>query len=54
VLKIADKGWLAAIKADVSLRKGLGFAFGHLTFKPTAMAQNRPYTSADEIIEMFG
>jgi len=54
VLKIADKGWFAAIKADVSLRRGLGFAFGHLTFKPTAMAQNRPYTSADEIIEMFG
>ena len=54
VLKIADKGWLAAIKADVSLRRGLGFAFGHLTFKPTAMAQNRPYTSVDEIIEMFG
>jgi alanine dehydrogenase len=54
VLKIADIGWLAAIKADVSLRRGLGFAFGHLTFKPTAMAQNRPYTSVDEIIEMFG
>ena len=53
VLKIADKGWLAAIKEDGSLRRGLGFAFGHLTFKPTAIAQNRPYTSADEIIEMF-
>ena len=54
VLKIADKGWLAAIKDDVTLRRGLGFAFGHLTFKPTATAQNRPYTSAEEIIEMLG
>jgi alanine dehydrogenase len=54
VLKIADKGWLAAIKEDVTLRRGLGFAFGHLTFKPTATAQNRPYTSAEEIIEMLG
>jgi alanine dehydrogenase len=54
VLKIADKGWLAAVKEDVSLRRGLGFALGHLTFKPTALAQNRPYTSADKIIEMLG
>ncbi|MGD8334401.1 MAG: alanine dehydrogenase [Desulfobacterales bacterium] len=53
VLKIADKGWPAAIKEDISLRRGLGFALGHLTFKPTAIAQNRPYTSAEEIIEMF-
>ncbi len=53
VFKIADKGWLAAIKEDISLRRGLGFALGHLTFKPTAIAQNRPYTSAEEIIEMF-
>jgi alanine dehydrogenase len=54
VLKIADKGWLAAIKEDVTLRRGLGFAFGHLSFKPTATAQNRPYTSAEEIMEMLG
>ena len=53
VLKIADNGWLAAIKEDVALRRGLGFAFGYLTFKPTAKAQNRPYTSAEEIIEML-
>jgi alanine dehydrogenase len=53
VLKIADQGWLMAVKEDLALRRGLGFALGHLTFKPTAMAQNRPYTSADEIIEML-
>jgi len=53
VLKIADKGWLAAIKEDVTLRRGLGFAFGYLTFKPTATAQNKPYTSAEEIIKML-
>jgi alanine dehydrogenase len=33
VLKIADKGWLAAIKEDVALRRGLGFAFGYLTLQ---------------------
>jgi len=53
VLKLADKGWLPAIKEDTALRRGLGFAFGYLTFKPTATAQNRPYTSVEEIIEML-
>ena len=53
VSKIADKGWLQAIREDNALRRGLGFAFGYLTFKPTAKAQNRPYTSAEEIIEML-
>ena len=33
VLKIADKGWLAAIKEDVALRRGLGFVFGYLTLQ---------------------
>jgi alanine dehydrogenase len=53
VIKIADKGWIQAIKEDVALRRGLGFALGHLTFKPTAIAQNRQYTSVEEIIEML-
>jgi alanine dehydrogenase len=53
VIKIADKGWLQAIKEDIALRRGLGFALGYLTFKPTAIAQNRHYTSVEEIIEMF-
>ena len=53
VLKLADKGWLLAIKENIALRRGLGFASGYLTFKPTAIAQNRPYTSVEEIIEML-
>jgi alanine dehydrogenase len=53
VLKIAENGWLAAIKEDRILRRGLGFAFGHLTFQPTAIAQSRPYTPVEEIIEKF-
>jgi len=53
VIKIAQNGWLRAIKEDDALRRGLGFALGHLTFKPTAIAQNRQYTSAEEIIEML-
>jgi alanine dehydrogenase len=53
VVKIADKGWLQAIKEDMALRRGLGFAFGYLTFRPTAIAQSRHYTSVEEIIEML-
>ena len=53
VIKIAEKGWLQAIKEDIALRRGLGFALGYLTFKPTAIAQNRQYTSVQEIIEML-
>ena len=53
VIKIVDKGWLQAIKEDIALRRGLGFALGYLTFKPTAIAQNRQYTSVEEIIEML-
>jgi len=53
VIKIADKGWFQAIKEDIALRRGLGFALGYLTFKPTATAQNRRYTSVEEIIGML-
>lgn len=53
VVKIADKGWVCAIKEDTTLRRGLGFAFGYLTFKPTADVQNREYTPPEAIIEMF-
>ncbi len=53
VMEIAEKGWLEAIKEDVSLRRGLGFALGYLTFKPTADVQNREYTPPEAIIEMF-
>jgi len=53
VKKIAENGWLQAVKDDIALRRGMGFALGYLTFKPTAIAQNRPYTSAEEIIGML-
>ena len=53
VMEIAEKGWVKAIKDNVALRRGVGFAYGYLTFKPTADAQNRPYTPPEEVIEMF-
>lgn len=53
VLDIASLGWLGAIKKNRPLRRGLGFALGHLTFEPAAVAQKRPYTPPETIIEMF-
>ena len=53
VIDIADKGWLGAVRDNPSLRRGLGFAMGHLTFEPTARVQNRPYTPPEKVIEMF-
>jgi alanine dehydrogenase len=53
VMEIADKGWLQAVKDNPDLRRGLGFAFGHLTFQPTALVQNRPFTPAEEVIARF-
>jgi alanine dehydrogenase len=53
VMEIAEKGWLKAIKDNTSLRRGLGFALGYLTFKPTADVQNREYIPPEAIIEMF-
>ena len=54
VLELAEKGWLEAIKSNRALRRGLGFARGHLAFKPTAVTQNRVHTPVEEVIERFG
>jgi len=53
VIDIADKGWLEAIKANSALRRGLTCAFGYLTFKDAARAQNRVYTPPEEVIRIL-
>ena len=53
VVEIATHGWLGAVKRNIPLRRGLGFALGYLTFRPAAEAQGRKYTSPESIIEMF-
>jgi alanine dehydrogenase len=53
VLELADKGWLAAVQQNAALRAGLGFARGYLTFLPTAKAQGRTYTPAEEAIALL-
>ena len=53
VIDIADKGWLEAIKANSALRRGLTCAFGYLTFKDAARAQNRVDTPPEEVIRIL-
>ena len=53
VIEIADKSWLEAIKANSALRRGLTCAFGYLTFKDAARAQDRVYTPPEEVIRIF-
>lgn len=53
VLEIANKGWIGAAKENKALRYGLDFVKGHLTFKPTADEQNRPYISAEEVLKVL-
>ena len=50
VREIAKKGVAAALQENHVLRRGLGFCKGRLTFKPTADAQKRPYTPAEEAV----
>lgn len=49
-LKIADKGWQEALKADPGLAKGLNVYDGKVTFKGVAEAHNLPFTPVDEIL----
>ncbi|MEA1952262.1 MAG: alanine dehydrogenase, partial [Planctomycetota bacterium] len=53
VRQLANRGWLNALKENQELRRGLGFAKGYLTFKPTATAQNREYTTPERALELL-
>lgn len=53
VIEIASRGWLEAAKQNPALRRGLGFVHGYLTFEPTAIAQSREFTPAEDAIRMF-
>src|SRR5690606_23218149 len=49
-LKIADKGFLAAVLEDESLLKGVNTYQGHLTYEAVAMAHNLPYTPIKDLL----
>ncbi|MBF8984494.1 alanine dehydrogenase [Lutibacter sp. B2] len=49
-LQIANKGYLAAIKENRALAKGLNVVDGKVTFEAVAKAHNLEYTPVEEII----
>jgi alanine dehydrogenase len=49
-LRIADKGWKAALQADPHLRNGLNVWDGKITYKAVADDLGYAYTSADDAI----
>ncbi len=49
-LKIADKGYLQAVKEDPALAKGVNVVDGRCTYKAVAEAHNIAYTPLEEVL----
>jgi alanine dehydrogenase len=49
-LKLANKGFLAAVAADPGLKEGVNTYAGKLTYEAVAQAQNLDYTPLDGIL----
>jgi alanine dehydrogenase len=49
-LKLANKGFIAAIESDPGLKEGVNTYGGFLTYEAVALAQGLEYTSIDEIL----
>jgi alanine dehydrogenase len=49
-LKLANKGFIEAIKSDPGLKEGVNTYAGRLTYEAVAVAQGLEYTPIDEII----
>jgi alanine dehydrogenase len=49
-LKLANKGFIEAIKSDYGLKEGVNTYAGRLTYEAVATAQEREYTSLDEML----
>jgi alanine dehydrogenase len=49
-LKLANKGFLAAIEGDTHLKEGVNTYAGHCTYEAVAEDQGIPYTPIDQII----
>jgi alanine dehydrogenase len=49
-LKLANKGFIEAINSDSGLKEGVNTYAGRLTYEAVATAQEREYTSLDEML----
>lgn len=50
-VRIANKGWKEALKADAGLAEGLNTVDGKITFKAVAESRNMAYTPVSEILQ---
>ena len=53
-IEIASKGWRQAARDNETIRHGLDFAMGLLTFPRTAEAQGRDYTPPEKALDILG
>jgi alanine dehydrogenase len=51
-LKLANKGFLEAIRSDAGLKAGVNTYAGHCTYEAVAASQGVPYTGIDALIEV--
>jgi len=49
-LRIADRGWKSALRADCNLRNGLNVHRGKVTYEAVAHDLGYDYTRADEVL----
>jgi alanine dehydrogenase len=52
-LKLANKGYIQAVKEDPALAKGVNVIDGHCTYKAVAEDLNLPYTPLEEVLEQL-
>ncbi|MEG6615045.1 alanine dehydrogenase [Peptococcaceae bacterium 1198_IL3148] len=52
-LKLANKGYVQAVKEDPALAKGVNVIDGHCTYKAVADDLNLPYTPLEEVLEQL-
>ncbi len=52
-LALADKGWKAALRANVHLKNGLNVCQGHVTYEAVAQALGHPYVAADQLLVSY-
>ena len=50
LLRLAELGPEAALRADPGFARGLNTYQGHLTYEPVAQAQGRPYTPVQDVL----
>jgi alanine dehydrogenase len=50
-LRIADRGWLEAVRMDPALAEGVNVAEGRVVYRPVAEAHGLPYTPLDELLD---